>query len=338
MYFIMHLAVAFMLAGATAAQPDSWRSDGPELGQIWLAPEDDVPAVRHAFRAQDRGQHFLTGDEANLHVYEPYLRGIKGAFVGVGTDQCYLLAGWMRADLALLTDYDPLVQGMHRLYLAFLSAAATPEAFELLWRNAAAGAAALAAHHGQHAHHQATLRLYTQQRYRVIKRLTMLKRELKASRVKGFVNDQADYTWVRSMATGRRIRPMLANLLDTRAFQGVGAALTQVGLPVRALYLSNAESYWAYPTAFRANMRVLPFDERSWILRTSSNRGVTGDYRYFLQSPVHFLQRLADPKIRYVSQMAPFLPWSDASRVPLVVVNAVGVVKALWSASALVKS
>jgi hypothetical protein len=66
----------------------------------------------------------------------------------------------------------------------------------------------------------------------------------------------------------------------------------QLGVPVRNVYTSNAEDYWGYSAQFRDNMRALPFDEQSWVVRTRPieawGLAPDDDYHYNVQGGLNF--------------------------------------------------
>ena len=91
-------------------------------------------------------------------------------------------------------------------------------------------------------------------------------------------------------------------LLADKGMVGIGAAMTQVGLPVRTLYLSNAEEYWSYTDQFRVNIRALPRDDKSLVLHTQSSNA-NQDYRYNAQPLTTFVAWLDDGWARSVNMM-----------------------------------
>ena len=67
------------------------------------------------------------------------------------------------------------------------------------------------------------------------------------------------------------------------------------------LYLSNAEEYWErLPQPFRANLRALPVDERSLVLRTLLTWEKNRDYRYNAQPARNYRRWLAVPDLRSI--------------------------------------
>jgi hypothetical protein len=85
------------------------------------------------------------------------------------------------------------------------------------------------------------------------------------------------------MLKAGRIRALSANLLDKKGVIGVGETARKMGVPIRLIYLSNAEGYWKYSKQFKANIRSLPTDEKGIVLRTMSTWPTNKDYTYVAQ-------------------------------------------------------
>lgn len=117
-----------------------------------------------------------------------------------------------------------------------------------------------------------------------------------------YLTDQATYDFVRTLVRHGCVRPLLVDVLAKRGLVGIAAAAREVGLPIRTLYLSNAEEYWSYTRQFRDNLRALPHDERSRVLRTLSS-AENHDYRYVAQPLANFLRWLEEGKARRARSM-----------------------------------
>src|SRR5690606_20452462 len=70
-----------------------------------------------------------------------------------------------------------------------------------------------------------------------------------------------------------RIRALRGNLKGPTTLYGIGEAARKMGVPIRVFYPSNAEEYKLfrpYGPQFTKNLRNLPVDDRSLVLRTIS--------------------------------------------------------------------
>ena len=120
-------------ASAEAPEPDITAADGhgplsPEAHAIFWGSVEDPPAEElMATRRDLYGRHYLTCDENNHHLMYDRLQNLGGAYAGVGSDQAYMFMGWMRPNLAWVTDYDPWIRHLHWAYHAFFRASEDPE-------------------------------------------------------------------------------------------------------------------------------------------------------------------------------------------------------------------
>ncbi len=230
------------------------------------------------------GKHYLAGDEWNMELFKPHVTDLGGAYVGVGSDQSYLFMGWQKPEIVVQMDYDPWVVHVHKAYHLIFREATTPEAFLGWWSKAKAKELKTLLRTKLPKEGQSeTIRVLWWAKGNIRARLQRLRRAMSKRKVPCFLNDQAQYTFVRDMILAGRVKTVSANLLDDEGVQGIGAALKQIGVPVRLLYLSNAETYWKYSDQFRKNMWSLPHDAKSVVLRTTGSWSINKDYRYYVQ-------------------------------------------------------
>ena len=272
-----------------------------------LASPTDPPAEKLLGVAEKfEGAHYLTGDEATPHLWQPHVQGLGGGYLGVGSDQAYLLMGWQRAEVVWLIDYDPLVLDMHRIYQGFFAAAPTTKAFTALWQPGSRDAAlqAIAQAHGADPKQVKRLqKLYQAVRGRVQQRLRQVQKRAAAAKVATYLDSEEIYGHIRDLWAGGRIRLMVVNLFGDKGLSGIAQTAQAMGVNLRIVYLSNAEEYWTYSKQYRANLRALPFDEKTLIVRTLSSWKGNLDYRYNLQPGLLYQAWLAKPRVIKVRQL-----------------------------------
>ncbi|MDH5673439.1 MAG: hypothetical protein OEZ06_14895 [Myxococcales bacterium] len=297
----------FVSQGASAQLP-------PKLGEAererFMSSATDPPAAELGGISDAlEGKHYPTSNEQALHRFQPYLEGLGGGYVGVGTDQAYLFIGWQRPQLAWLFDYDPVVSDVHRIYMAFLRKAENPDAFLALWtaterKNARAILDASCAEEDR----SRVRETYSQYRTEIKRRLFKVAEQHRELGVKSFLTDQAQYDYVVALVRAGRVRPMVGDLTAKRGLVGIGEVSRELGVPVRALYMSNAEEYFrqsGYSEQFKKNARAVLGDGRSLVLRTLSTYPQNQDYLYAVQPGPNFLTWLERPWLRNVFQIAP---------------------------------
>ena len=235
-----------------------------------------------------RDQHYIISNESRHDLFKDAALNRGGVFIGVGSDQNYLMAGWARPELLILFDFDQVVVNLHRVYRAFFLNAATPEDFMALWdpKNEARAESLLAAEYADPPRRAAVVRAYRTARYAIPRRFRGVLATYKQHGVSSFLDDPEQYRYLVQMFRGGRVVMVRGDLTVGTCMSSIAAALQGIGASVRLLYLSNAERYFTYNDAFRKSMLALPTDENSLVLRTRARRD--GSYEYIMQEADNF--------------------------------------------------
>ena len=227
-----------------------------------------------------RNSHYWISNEHNHQVWLEYIKGIGGAYVGVGTDQNFLLAGWARPELLILMDFDGEIPKLHELYRFFFSISATPKTFHLRWHRdyAEDSLEKLKAHLEPQAPEgderakarwlKRWLKIYSLTRGIVYRRLLGTIKKYEQLNIKTFMNDQAQYDYLRSLWQTGRVYAIRGDLTADQTMLDIATALKGMGLTLNTLYLSNAEQYFELTPKYRRNIIAQPWGERSYALRT----------------------------------------------------------------------
>lgn len=273
--------------------------------------QDAPPKKLYGLGSDLEGKHYMVGNEWHLDQYAPHIRELGGVYVGVGTDQSYLLIGMARPELALLTDYDEWVVDLHSVYRAFFEEAADRATFLNLWAQWATGRDVLQRRLGTSAAAFRARQVYGKYHGLVHLRLTRVATQFEQSKTPCFVTDDATYTWVRNCVTAGRVRALRADLLAKRGLASVAKAVRELGMTVRLMYTSNAESYWNYTQTFKNNIIGMPFDARSQYIRTIAVWEYNQDYIYTLQPAQNLVAWLSKPEVK---QYRDFIAWVPPKR------------------------
>ncbi|MBM4342634.1 MAG: hypothetical protein FJ100_04575 [Deltaproteobacteria bacterium] len=281
------LAIARPAAAQLSPLPDAWRAALAKVGT-------DPPPKALAADA-----HFVRSDESAHFVAYGHLKDLGGVLLGVGTDPNYLMAGWMKAELVLLVDFDQVVADVHTLYILALRHAETADAFVQLWsaKGAPKFAELVAAMPDAAARRraQAALKLA---RHVIWDRLVTLRKDYKAQKVPMAFTDADQYAHVRDLALKDRIWAWRGDLTGAATMTGIQGALKALGREVSAFYITNAEAYFDYTAQARKNLRDLPYGEKSIVLRTQgvpskATETADGHYRYMVQNGRDFAAWMA---------------------------------------------
>ncbi len=292
------VGLSFVIAGEVRAAPSE--PTKAELKIFWSSPEDPKPAKRRA------NAHFWAGNERELYIFYRDLKDLGGGYIGVGSDQCYLFVGWMKARYAWCIDYDDKIVSVHWVHQAFLKAAKTPKAFINLWkyRNRKAAKRVLQKAYAGDPRLKSILRSFWRARGSIFTRLYRMSIFMQRAKTPSYLSVQSQYDFVRKHVLARRVRPMLGNLMATTAVRSIGKAAKRLKVPIRVLYLSNAEQYWRrYPEYYRKNIRSLPYDKRSLVLRTFGKSKKQNLYTYQRQAATQYLSYLKIPSFRRVYEI-----------------------------------
>ncbi|MBC8073130.1 MAG: hypothetical protein IAG13_32710, partial [Deltaproteobacteria bacterium] len=284
---------------------------------FFAGPEDPEPEIRGGIAKALEDVSYVVGNEWSLDAFLPSIADLGGGYVGVGPDQAYLFIGWQRPEYAWLVDYDSKVMRVHAMYRVLITAAESPRELLAMFEPEAASrtAALLGAAPGG----EKLRRLYRNNRDMFRWRLVTVQRKLAKRGVASWLSDDEMFGFVRQMVMNERVRPMRVNLNDAAGMRGIAEAATALEVPIRVLYLSNAEEYWQeYEPQFRANLAALPHDERSLLLRTTLVWDINRDYIYTAQPFDNFLGWLADPAVHRIEDLIGKKPKADRGRINFV--------------------
>lgn len=239
----------------------------------------------------DPGEHYPISNEFRHELWFEHIRDLGGAFVGVGTDQCYTLAAVQNASMLWLVDFDPLVPLVHRIYSVLVPASEDPDALVARFDAANANATMALLREGLSGDPRADtiVNAYRRNRQRMHRYLVRVRRNVRGGVAASWLSDQTLYGRVRALFTGGRVVARNGDVTADGALRAVGRAATRLGVPVRVLYFSNAEQFFPYGSDFRANLDGLPSDDRTIVLRTFREPGVVypeGERWHYMVQPI----------------------------------------------------
>jgi hypothetical protein len=296
-----------LVSGPTDARAADLAPIDPALAAALAAvPSDPEPD------ALTRDTHYWVCNEDALDLFEPHIRGLGGALIGVGTDQNFVFAGWAKTELLVLMDFDQSIGDLHRGYRAAFETAESPQAFLALWSRESLPQmqAAITAMYPDTATQKRVQRAFKTARGGVLRRLEHTLKFAGKKGLRTFLDDPDQYAHVRALWKAGRVSIHRGDLTKRGTLQAIGQALRAHGQLVRIFYPSNAEQYFDYGPAYRENLRALPIDARSVVIRTLGWGELfgraDGTYHYTVQPTSNFLEWLADPKVKHAGRMLRF--------------------------------
>jgi sulfatase modifying factor 1 len=275
--------------GAIAPLPAAW-------AERLAAVRSDPPPERLT-----RDSHFVVSDERYHRLFRDEVMDRGGIYIGVGTDQNYTMAAWARPELLILMDFDQVIVDLHAVYrLAFLAAADSAD-FLALWSEGDPRLSALIdAAWPDPVERKRYHKAWRYGRRNIPRRLRMQRRLMTKAGVSWFLDDEAQFRWLADMYRAGRVVALRGDLTAELTVRDIATAARDLGLPVRVLYLSNAENYFrAFPPSYRRNMSELPMDERSMVLRTYPSKPAWSPdplYEYVVQSGANFQRWMTTPE------------------------------------------
>lgn len=243
-------------------------------------------------------QSYLTSNEPFRFSAYKEMRGLGGAYVGIASDQAYDFIAAMRARWAWTGDYDPNVYRVHRLLRAVVLASETPKAFVAAFGDKGrAGVKEALAGTYDAAETSQLLQFYDAYRKRLetgyVKELVPT-----AEPAFGWLADEGNYRYIRTMFQQGRIVAIKADLMGTKAFASVGNAARKLGVPIRMFYVSNAPTAWGgfVRKTYADVMSQMPYDEFSVVFTTYNGFagafGKRGFFHYYLIRAEEFARRI----------------------------------------------
>jgi hypothetical protein len=289
------LLLAGLLFGAQEARADDPPGELPALacGSLSvleaIVDENTPPPGRHYFRSNEWRQDLLV----------PHLRGRGGVYIGVGSDQNYTMAALAGSELVLIIDMDPQIVHVHKIYGALVNA--SPDADTLIKRfeKASAPDSERIIHEYLAGESEAK---------RIVRHFRELRDDWHAylRRVKNggyreiepvsWLNRPELYSHVRRLHRARRVVARNGDLTGEKTVRAMGKAMDDLSLTVRVVYFSNAEQFFKYTPEFIRNMRSLPIDDRSVVVRTDRSKRLKkadpGRWHYVVQDFRDFVERM----------------------------------------------
>jgi hypothetical protein len=260
-----------------------------------------------------RQMHFITSDEKRHDYFRKSIENLGGVLVGVGTDQNYTLAAWARSKILILMDFDDLIPSLHRAYrVAFLNAR-TPQAFLNMFSPAKQEIMVklLKAEYKKEKQRKRSVWAYTYSRKKIFERLPRVRDRYTALGVPTFLNNQRHYRYITTLYRSGRVFMVRGDLTGDKTMRDIARILKQLNRTVRVFYISNCEQYFEFDELFRKNMRRLPVDNKSVLLRTRAWRGTTEDgkerinYTYITQPYENYRAWLKRTWVKNVHQLVP---------------------------------
>lgn len=307
---------ALAKAGSTDAAPTEAEPVAPAAADP-LAPLPDEVRERFASLPEDpkpdeliRNSHYWISNERNLQLWHEHVKELGGAYLGVGTDQNYMLAGWAQSDLVVVVDFDAAIADLHQVYGLFFDVAETYEDFYERWSPAreAEGLALIDERLADRPNVKNIRKAYKIARQLVWARLRIVRKAYGKTDIPTFVTDQAQYDHIRTLWRNGRVFALRGDFTANETMVALGKAMKDSGFSFNVIYLSNVEQYVDYTPEWRRNFIGLPVGEKAVVVRTLGWGGFgfvdeAEKYHYNVQKAPQFLAWLEQSRVKNLPNM-----------------------------------
>jgi hypothetical protein len=320
-------------SNGAAQPPPPVDSDEPEATSIDPKAEADVDVVeppppvdpwgpiteeqRAVMLAGEEGErittpeHYVQTNERRHDVWFPYLADKRGIYVGVAADQNYTLIGVAKSEFVFLMDLDWRVTELHRAYEVLIEASEDAKTLHQRFHEDNADASVELIEQGlrgkvDDAHLKQIVMSWRGARETVYRHLAKVIDRNEAGAATSWLSNPEYYAHIRKLYQSDRVRFLVGDLTGAQTLPTIATAAKGLGLPVTVVYLSNAEEYYDYTTQYRQNIKALPTNENSIVLRTIySKKWVHADslWNYQVQPLADYKARLDDPKLTRRTRM-----------------------------------
>lgn len=232
---------------------------------------DELPVKRGLY-----AEHYPTSNERRIDFFMKHIDGIRGCYIGVGTDQNLSFIAKAKSEYAWLMDFDPVIVRVNKIHIYFLQLAPDYAEFKRLWlrKNKKESFELVKTKFEKEPDFEIIKQAWetAHQNYSgVTERLNEVEYMNKAFGLITFSNNAEEYKYLHTMALDGRLQALNGDLMGTKSLKSIGAAANRMKCPIRILYMSNAEEYFRYPENFRSSIQTLPSDPKSLVIRTMTS-------------------------------------------------------------------
>ena len=280
-----------------------------------IKEQDELPVKRGLY-----AEHYPTSNERRIDFFMKHIDGIRGCYIGVGTDQNLSFIAKAKSEYAWLMDFDPVIVRVNKIHIHFLQLAPNYEEFKKLWlrKNKKESFELVKQKFENESDYEIIKQAWetAHQNYSgVTERLNEIEYMNKKFGLITFSNNSEEYSYVHTMALEGKLQALNGDLMGTKSMMSIASAANKMNCPIRILYMSNAEEYFRYPENFRNSVQSIPSDSKSLVIRTmtsgtKSTLGYPEGEKYPDTYPFHYnLQPIDNLKLwmkfrAYISSVA----------------------------------
>jgi hypothetical protein len=246
----------------------------PSRASKQINKDNPIPAVVDIDPSpKNRGlfaEHYPASNERRIDLFMPRIQGLGGGYIGVGTDQNFSFIAKARSECAFLMDFDAEIVKVNRVHLFFWERSQNFDEFKGFWNPKRKQEIETFITQNSGESFKDLLdgyRLGLKSNW-VPGRLEELNYMHKKFGLVTFSHSDDEFQYIKKLIQNKRIQAIVGNLLGDKSMNSISKLSKEIDCPIRILYTSNAEEYFAFPDSFRQNILNLNTDEKGVLLRT----------------------------------------------------------------------
>lgn len=233
---------------------------------------------------------YIIAPEKKHEQIIPFLKETGGVYIGLSTDQNFLLIPHLKPEYIILMDSKISVIATNQLYRYVFSTQKTPDEFIEFFaeKNAQKSLRKLMNHFRDIETQYGPIREFQRYKNRIFKNLQTKKTNWEKNKIKSFLTNQEMYDFMVKMSQSNRYIIVCGDLKGEKTLRSITKHLNKHQLKVSTLALSNAEQSFSYTDAFRNNIQNIPFLDSAIIIRSHQTKDQQ-NFTYYLQSTSDFI-------------------------------------------------
>ncbi|MCB1177309.1 MAG: hypothetical protein KDK36_07000 [Leptospiraceae bacterium] len=266
----------FFLLGCGSIGKDIQKTElGPDFN-FFISETDPLPPKRGL-----TAEHYPASNERRIDLFMPYIDGLGGGYIGVGTDQNLSFIAKAKSECVFLMDFDPEIVKVNRLHFLFFSKSSNYEEYRQLWdpKKKKEVKEKIKEWTGENSNDFLSAFDLGHKGGFIPNRLKAIDYMNKKFGLITFAQSPEQFNHLKNLIKNKRIQAIEGNLKGNISMKKIAEKAAQMNCPIRLMYTSNAEEYFNYPKEFRENILALPVDEKGYIIRTISV-GTKGTYGF----------------------------------------------------------
>lgn len=216
-------------------------------------------------------EHYPASNERRIDLFWNVIEDLGGVYLGVGTDQNLSLAARAKSDLVILMDFDPEIVKVNQLHIFFLKNTNNYEEFKNLWERKNRDSTIQFINNNGGYEKEDLLIGHTiglKPGIGVPERLSELEYMHSNFKLDTFSHNVNEFLFLKNLALSDKIISVYGDLTGDVSLNEISKFLRENEMTINLMYTSNAEEYFKFPKEYRHNIKILPINEKSIIVRT----------------------------------------------------------------------